>query len=171
MTNSIHSAYVSEGAKQILERWEAERAAGKYNYAIKNNNGLEKDVLVKSENAQAAEEKSGKTDSLKDKITGASSFFDSPKKVAMAVIGTIATGALLIATKKGVQKIYGKIKNKMFPDKNAQSTASTHANKTGNNVENIATKDIEVIQPEVKQTKPNKLTSNDDIIDAEFKEI
>ena len=68
MTGSIHEAYISEGAKQILDTWEANKIAGRYQLARTKVQGPDRDLLQKSSDTNTADGKDDGNISLKAKI-------------------------------------------------------------------------------------------------------
>ena len=111
MTGSIHDAYVSEGAKQILDIWEANRAAGKYQLNRVKQQGPDRDVLQKSSENTDTNAKDGKNDgkiSFKDKLANFGKGLASPINTMlssptnfMLTVGSVVAGAGIIALTGG----------------------------------------------------------------------
>lgn len=106
MTNSIHEAYISEGARQILDRWEADRVAGKYQLSRIKAQGPAKDILVKSQDKSALDGKNDGKISLKEKVFNfgkgltvpIQTVLSSPSNLVITLGSIAACGGLIALT-------------------------------------------------------------------------
>ncbi len=108
MTSSIHDAYLTEGARQILDTWEANRIAGKYQLSRTKAQVLDNDVLQKSVNAQPKNSQDDGKISFNDKLANFGKGLAAPIHTMlsspanfMLTLGAVAAGAGIIAITGG----------------------------------------------------------------------
>ena len=104
MTNSIQDVHISEGARQILDTWEANMAVQKYHLFRTTPQTPEKDVLIKS-NKMPDDKNDGKI-SLKEKpenfckglAVPVNTILASPSNFMLTLGSVAACGALIALT-------------------------------------------------------------------------